>query len=189
MLRLANVVFWIALSLWLSLAMVGGIAAMAIFPAARELPLSLAGYEPFIAAEPEMGRELVAGHLVERVFALADTPRLACALVCAIALLAQLALIRKPPLARTRLAALAVGAGALLLGTFHALPAFQAKDRAYREAAATPGEGAVAKARVRNKEVVVAHSIASNVASVEVGAVLALIVLSSVASVGGGRRE
>ena len=189
MLRLANVVFWIALSLWLSLAMVGGIAAMAIFPAARELPLSMEGYEGFIAAEPVMGRQLVAGHLVERVFALADMPRLVCAIVCGLALLTQLALTRKPPLARTRLVALAVGAGALLAGTFYALPAFQAKDRAYREAAAIQGDAAVQRARVRHKEVTVAHELASNVAGVEVGAVLALIVLTSIASVGTGRRE
>jgi hypothetical protein len=189
MLRLANVVFWIALSLWLSLAMVGGIAAMAIFPAARELPLSMEGYEGFIAVEPVMGRQLVAGHLVERVFALADMPRLICAIVCGLALLTHLALTRKPPLARTRLVALAVGSGALLVGTFYALPAFQAKDRAYREAAAIQGDAATQKARVRHKEVTVAHEIASNVASAEVGAVLALIVLSSIASVGAGRRE
>lgn len=186
--RLANVVFWIALSLWLSFAMVGGIAAMAVFPAARELPLSMQGYEGFIAAEPVLGRQLVAGHLVERVFALADMPRLVCAIVCGLALLTQLALTRKPPLARTRLVALAVGAGALLLGTFYALPAFQAKDRAYREAAAT-GEAAVAEARIVKQDVDAAHGVASNIAGVEVGAVLALIVVSSLAAAGAGRRE
>lgn len=186
--RLVDVVMWVALSLWLALSLAGGIAAMAEFPAARELPLSMQGYEPFIAAEPVLGRQLVAGHLVERVFAVAEAPRLACAALTALALLAQLALSRKPAFARLRLSALAIGAAALLAGAFFALPAFQEQDRAYRLAAGADGGSGIAQAVERKPEVDLAHERASRISTIEVAAVLSLVVLSALAQSGAPRR-
>ena len=121
--RAASVVFWIALCLWFSLAVVGGLAAMAIFPAARELPISMQGYGAFLAAEPVMGRQLVAGYLVERVFEVALKPRFVLAAITVAAFVAQLILAHRQkctePLRRTRIAALACAVVALVLSLIH----------------------------------------------------------------------
>jgi hypothetical protein len=185
--RIVDIVFWLALSLWLALSIVGGIAAMAIFPEARELPISMDGYEAFILEDPVLGRQLIAGHLVERVFALAEAPRIACAVITGLALLAELALSRKPPLARLRLAALAVGAVALLAGTFWAMPGFQSQDRLYRESASRLET--VQQAIDMKPQVDAAHEMASRVATLEAAAVAGLIVLSAVAQRSGSARR
>jgi hypothetical protein len=185
--RLVDVVYWIALTLWVSLAIAGGLAAMAIFPAARELPLSMQGFEPFVANEPQLGRQLVAGHLVERVFAVAEGPRMVCAALAGLALLAQLALVRKPMLPRSRLLALAVASIALLVGAFSSLPNFQAADRNYRATAAADGAASPA-VEERKAEVDAAHALATRVSSTEVGALLLLVALSALAAGGAKAR-
>lgn len=183
--RLTDVVFSIALALWLALAVMGGFTAMAVFPAAREMPLSLAGYEAYLATEQTQGRQLIAGHLVEQVFTAANAPRVACAVVAALAILVQLALAKQPPFARTRLAILALALGTLLLGTMFTLPSFQSADRKYRALASTPDTIPLA---IEMKPLVdEAHERASRVATAEVGSVLALIALSAFAA-GGPRR-
>jgi len=185
--RVADLVFWLSASLWLAFALVGGVAAMAIFPAARELPLGLEGYEGFIATNPEQARLMIAGHLVERVFQLSDGARLVLAAVTALALLGQLALApRAGGFPRLRLAAAAVAAGALLIGALWVQPEFSERDRAYRAAARA---GDVEQANERKGEVDAAHATASRAASTEVGAILALIALSALGagrSSGGG---
>jgi hypothetical protein len=181
MLRLADLVFWLSASLWLAFALVGGVAAMAIFPAARELPLGMEGYEGFMAANPEQARLMIAGHLVERVFLLSDGVRMVVAAVAALALLGQLAFAPKGGFPRLRLAAIAVAAGALLIGTLWAQPGFSERDRAYRGAARA---GDAAQAMELKKGVDESHATASRAASTEVGALLVLISLSALA---GGR--
>lgn len=185
MVRLIDVVFWVTLSLWLALAIMGGFAAMAIFPASREMPLSLVGYEAFLAAEQTDGRQLIAGHLVEQVFTASHVPRVACAALAALALLGQLALLKQPPWARLRLAVLAFALGTLLVGSMFTLPAFQSADRKYRALASTPDT--VPLAIEMKPSVDEAHERASRVATAEVGTVLALIALSAFAA-GGQRR-
>lgn len=184
--RTADIVFWLAAALWLSLALVGGLAAMAIFPAARDLPLSMQGYEPFIAEHETLGRQLVAGHLVERVFAISTAPRFALAALAAVALLLQLGRSSRPPLFRLRLSAVAIAAIALTTSTFFLLPRFQEADRAYR-AAAIKAE-TIPEALAMKSEVDSAHENASRVATVEVVALLVLIGLSAAAGSGAARR-
>jgi hypothetical protein len=179
--RLADLVFWLSASLWLSFALVGGVAAMAIFPAARTLPLGMDGLEGFLATNPEQARLMIAGHLVERVFLLSDGVRMVLAAVAALALLGQLAFTPKGGFPRLRLAALAVAAGALLIGTLWAQPAFSERDQAYRGAARA---GDTAQALDLKEGVDEAHATASRAASTEAGALLALIALSALA---GGR--
>ncbi|MFM2164186.1 MAG: hypothetical protein RL325_623 [Planctomycetota bacterium] len=184
--RTTDIVFWLAASLWLSLALVGGLAAMAIFPAARDLPLSMEGYEPFVAEHATLGRQLVAGHLVERVFAVSTAPRFALAVLAAVAILLQLGRSARPPLFRLRLSALALAALALSASTFVLLPRFQAADREYRAAARKPET--IPEALAQKSAVDAAHEDASRAATLEVVALLALIGLSAAAGSGASRR-
>ena len=180
MLRFADIVFWIAIMLWFALAVVGGVAAMAIFPAARELPLSMAGYESFIGAEPVLGRQLVAGFFVERVFGLAQVPRAAVAALTVAALAAQLVLLHRAgaveSLRGLRIAATTCALAALAVG-FLAIIDFQIADRRYRGLAQderTLAEALVAKAVVDRE-----HAFASNVMTAEVVSLLALAALTA----------
>lgn len=183
--RVADVLFWILVSLWLAFAISGGVAAMAIFPAARELPLSLEGYEGFLAASPEQGRMLVAGHLAEQVFALTERARLVLAPLTVLAMLAQFALVPRPVMVRKRLAAVFVAAAALLAGAFWSQPAFSARDAEYRAAARA---GRVEEANTAKAAVDAAHERASRIATTEILGVLVLIVLSAWSAGGGTRR-
>ncbi|MFM1869108.1 MAG: hypothetical protein RL591_2516 [Planctomycetota bacterium] len=189
--RAASVVFWIALCLWFSLAVVGGLAAMAIFPAARELPISMQGYEAFLAAEPVMGRQLVAGYLVERVFEVALQPRYVLAAITVAAFVAQLILAHREkctePLRRTRIAALACAVAALVVGSV-LLVGFRAADQKYRALAST--EKMIGEAIATKPFVDAAHENASRAASAEVFALLALagLTAAAAASNAGGRR-
>jgi hypothetical protein len=178
--RLADIAFWLSLLLWFALAVVGGIAASAIFPAARELPLSMQGYEAFLAAEPILGRQLVAGYLVERVFDLSLKPRFALAAITVAAFVLQLTLAhregRTEPLRRVRIAALACAVGALVAGAV-LLFAFRGADRKYRALAYS--ESRIAEAVATKPFVDDAHENVSRAATAEV---LALLVLAGLAA-------
>jgi hypothetical protein len=186
--RVADIVFWLALMLWFSLAVVGGVAAMAVFPAARELPLSMAGYESFIAAEPMLGRQLVAGFLVERVFDLAQQPRVVLAAIAVAALAVRLALSQRAksvePLRGLRIAAV-VGAVAAVGVSFAALEGFRGADARYRALAADASTRA--QAIEAKTEVDRTHAFASRVATAEVLSLLAAAMLTAAAA--GGRRR
>ncbi|MFN5494995.1 MAG: hypothetical protein ACK5C3_00265 [bacterium] len=186
--RAADIVFWLALLMWFAFAVVGGVAAMAIFPAARELPLSMTGYESFIAAAPTLGRQLVAGFLVERVFDLAQRPRIVLAAIAVAALAVQLAISQRAksaePLRGLRIAAL-VAAVASVGVSLAALEGFRAADAKYRALAAdetTRSQAIDAKAEVDRT-----HAFASRVATAEVVSLLALAGLSA-AGMGARRR-
>jgi sugar phosphate permease len=189
--RAASVVFWIALCLWFSLAVVGGLAAMAIFPAARELPISMQGYEAFLAAEPVMGRQLVAGYLVERVFEVALQPRYVLAAITVAAFVTQLIVAHREkcdePLRRTRIAALTCAVAALVVGSV-LLVGFRAADQKYRALAGT--EKLIGEAIATKPFVDAAHENASRAATAEVFALLALagLTAAAAASTAGGRR-
>ena len=186
MLRWADIVFWLAISLWLALAVAGGLAAAAIFPRARDLELSLAGYEAFLAAHREEGRLLIAGYFAERVFLLAQTPRLVLAAVAALALVVQLKCAPASPLGKSRLAALAVAAAALLFGSLWTIDGFRALDQKYRAMARTPA--LIDEAIALKPELDAAHGLASRTMTVEVVAVLVLVGLSAATARGAQRR-
>jgi hypothetical protein len=186
--RVADIVFWLAIMLWFALAIVGGVAAMAIFPAARELPISMAGYESFIADEPVLGRQLVAGFLVERVFEVAQAPRLILATIATAALVAQCWFAyranTREPLRGLRVAALVCAFGALLV-SFVAIAGFRGADNKYRAPSIVRGERAEALAT--KPFVDDAHAFASRAMTVEVVTLLALAGLTA-AGIGARRR-
>ncbi|MFM7052361.1 MAG: hypothetical protein ACKOYN_09545 [Planctomycetota bacterium] len=170
----------VALAAWLALAAAGGIAAAGVFPRARELGLSLEGYAQFLAAEPEQGRMLVAGHLVERVFMLVDGPRMVVAVACVLLALVARRLGRLGGAAGIlALAAVAAAALSCAIGVYRVQPSFQEVDGRYR-AKALAGE--VADALVLKKQVDAAHTLASRVASAEVLAVLLAVAAAAAAA-------
>jgi len=186
--RVADIVFWLALMLWFAMAIVGGVAAMAVFPAARELPLSMQGYESFIAAEPVLGRQLVAGFLVERVFDIAQAPRLILATIAAAALVAQCWFAyragTREPLRGLRVGAFACAVVALLVSLV-AIAGFRGVDLKYRALASD--DRWRAEALATKPFVDDAHAFASRAATAEVVSLLALGGLTA-AGIGGRRR-
>lgn len=174
-LRLLVAFVAVLLSLWLALAVAGGVAAAAVFPAAKSLPISLAGFDAFAAARPEEARVLAAGHLVERVFELTGTFR--CVLGALAVLLAVASALAAPRLERVRALPIAAGLAGLalasaLVGNFIVQPDFQNWDRQYRNAA---GAGDLVAADTLKREVDRGHLAASRTATLEVGALLLAI--------------
>ncbi len=162
----------IAVGLWLGLAIAGGVAAAAIFPAARELDLSLAGYEAFLAAEPELGRMLVAGHLAERVFDLTGPLRTALGLVAAALVVAALPWRSLRPVHIAAALALGIALTGLFVGRFVSERDFRSEDAAYRALALS---GDIEAARAKKPAVDGAHDAASRLASTEALALVALV--------------
>ena len=162
----------IAVGLWLGLALAGGVAAAAIFPAARELDLSLAGYEAFLAAEPELGRMLVAGHLAERVFDLTGPLRTVLGLVSAALVVAALPWRSLRPVHIAAALALGIALTGLFVGRFVSERDFRSEDAAYRSLARA---GDIDAARAKKPAVDGAHDAASRLASTEALALVALV--------------
>ena len=171
----------ILLALWLALVLAGAIAATTIFPTARETPLSLEGFETFVQADATQGRMLIAGVLVQSVFVFTAQARLWIALV-AVSLIMVCA--RRKDCRRTdhlRLGASVIALIALLFGVFWAQPQFAVEETAYRNAAR---DGQLEVTRALKPAVDAAHSNASRLASVEVIALLVVLV-----TIGGTRRD
>lgn len=164
----------VAVGLWLALAIAGGVAAAAIFPAARSLELSLAGYEAFLAAEPELGRTLVAGYLAERVFDLTGPLRTGLALAAAALVVAALPWRALRPVHIAAALALAIALTGLFVGRFVSERDFRSEDAAYRALAKA---GQIDAARAKKPSVDAAHDSASRLASTEALALLALVAL------------
>jgi len=162
----------IAVGLWLALAIAGGVAAAAIFPAARGLELSLAGYEAYLAAEPELGRMLVAGYLAERVFDLTGPLRTVMGLVAAALVLAALPWRTLRPVHVAAAIALAIALTGLFVGRFVGERDFRSEDAAYRALAKA---GDIEAARAKKPAVDGAHDAASRLASTEALALVALV--------------
>ncbi len=84
---LTNLVFWLALCLWLAAPVTAGIAAMNTFGTLPDMPLQLDEYAGFPASEH--GR-LAAGMVMERNFFVVDLVQFVCAPLTVIALLLQI---------------------------------------------------------------------------------------------------
>lgn len=66
--KLCNLVYWLALAVWLGALMTGGIAAAFVFGTLPDLGVELARYAGFYTADPAAHANLAAGHIMERVF-------------------------------------------------------------------------------------------------------------------------
>ena len=179
--RIFALVFLVLIACWFALALAGGVAAAAIFPAARELELSLAGYEEFIALRPTEGRMLVAGFLAESVFSFSNGIRLVVAPLSVVAFLALGSMGGRTGLLSLRGLAIAVASLTLMGGVLWVQPEFSARDREYRAAARA---GDVDAAEALKSGVDLAHGRAATFASIEAIALLVAIA----ASAGSGRR-
>lgn len=167
---------------WFALAAAGGLAASAIFPAARGLELSMPEYAAFVAEEPELGRMMVAGHMAERVFEVTGMLRVPVAALAALAVAAFI-LVRGWRLA-TILAALALltASVAMAASVWWLQPAFQREDARYREAARA---GDIDRALAEKVAVDASHATASRAAGTEA---LALLVLAALVAATGAAR-
>lgn len=170
---------------WFALAAAGGIAASAIFPAARALDLSMPGYADFLASEPDLGRMMVAGHLAERVFEWTGALRVPVAALTAIAVAAFI-LVRGRRLA-TLVAALALATASVAMSAsvWWLQPGFQREDARYREAARA---GDLDRALAAKVPVDAAHAAASRAAGTEALALLVLAAIVAAAGPVGGTR-
>jgi hypothetical protein len=148
-------VFALLLACWLASAVAGGIAAASIFPAARELALSLAVFE--------------------------TANYMQCWLApCTVVVFIMLGI--SGPRGSWRSAALLVAVSSFAALLWWAQPAFTAADAQYRDAARG---GDVAAALALKPAVDSAHALASNCAKIEVLALLVLIASSSSTSARG----
>ncbi len=144
--RLIDLAYWISLASWFAVAIAGGLAASAIFPLARDLPISMEGYEGFLAAEPELGRTLIAGFFAQSVFELTSRAQMLLMPIFLITVLLRSATGLAPSAWRTRVGRLAliVAVGASVLMLAWAMPSFDRVLESYR-AAARGGDAAAAQ--------------------------------------------
>ncbi len=135
--RIIDIAYWISLAAWLAVVVAGGLAASAIFPTARDLPISMEGYEGFLAAEPALGRTLIAGFFAQSVFELTSRAQLILIPTFLIALLLRNATGLTPSAWRTKVGrlALSVAIGASLLLLCWTMPMFDRVLESYRAAA------------------------------------------------------
>jgi hypothetical protein len=92
-LRIVNVVYWLALIVWISALISAGVAAMNVFPALDGLPLQLEQYAAYPAGEHP---RLAAGRIMEGVFFLVDVLQFIAIPLTILALLAQFLIFRLP---------------------------------------------------------------------------------------------
>ena len=139
--KLCNVVYWLALAVWLAVLVTAGVSAIAVFTTLGEMNVSLEAYalfEPDESDVPNAHAHLAAGHVLEPVFTLVDIVQFAMIPLILITLVVQFTVfkqkIRRPAnLIRTGCIVIAAG-----LFAFHALaraPQMNRDLQAYRDAA------------------------------------------------------
>jgi len=91
--KIVNVIYWLALIVWISALISAGVAAMNVFPSLDTLPLQLEQYAAYPAGEHP---RLAAGRIMEGVFFLVDVLQFIAIPLTVLALLAQLLFFRLP---------------------------------------------------------------------------------------------
>ncbi|MSR41120.1 MAG: hypothetical protein EXS10_04375 [Phycisphaerales bacterium] len=181
MARIIDIGYWISLTAWFAVALAGGLAAAAIFPTARQLPISMEGYEGFLAAEPELGRTLIAGFLAQSVFALTSRAQMILLPVFVIMVLLQNATGIAPSAWRNKLGrlALCVAAGATAISLFWSMPMFDQSLEAYRSAARGGDVPAAMNIKVTLDEY---HSYSTMLGTTTLLAILVIVLTSSLSA-------
>ena len=91
MLRTANIIFWLALSLWIAALVSGGIAAYAVFGELPTMSMHLPRYHATPPAEHGM---IAAGHVMQTVFRVTDILQAIAAPLAILAMIIDVALLR-----------------------------------------------------------------------------------------------
>lgn len=86
-LKINNIVYWLALSLWLAALASAGIAAMNVFPTTDAMPLTL---DDWPMREGIEHNRLLAGHIMDGVFFAADAVQFVCVPLVVLTLVVQL---------------------------------------------------------------------------------------------------
>jgi len=144
--NVVNIIYWLALTIWIAALISAAVAAMNVFPTLDETVLTLERYAEYPEAEHP---RLLAGRIMERVFFLVDLLQFGAAPVAVLALLVQVFVFGMP----LRRAGHIIRAGCIVaaagLLTYHATllaPGMNRELRAYW-AAAEAGEIEAARAR------------------------------------------
>ena len=139
--KLCNMVYWLALTIWLAVLVTAGVSAVAVFTTLGEMDVSLEAYatfEPDESVVPNAHAHLAAGHVLEPVFTLVSFVQFALIPLMLITLIAQFTVFQQKirrPANLIRTACIVIAAG---LFAFHALaraPQMNRDLQAYWDAA------------------------------------------------------
>ena len=139
--KLCNMVYWLALTIWLAVLVTAGVSAVAVFTTLGEMDVSLeayAAFEPDESDVPNAHAHLAAGHVLEPVFTLVSFVQFALIPLMLITLIAQFTVFQQKirrPANLIRTACIVIAAG---LFVFHALaraPQMNRDLQAYWDAA------------------------------------------------------
>lgn len=186
--RIIDIGYWLALTAWFAVALCGGLAASAIFPTARGMSLSLEGYEGFLAAEPELGRTLIAGFLAQSVFDLTMRAQWILVPVFLIMVLLQNATSISPSLGRQRIGrlALCIAVGASVISIFWSVPKFNESLEAYRTTARSGDAAAAANVKLTVDDY---HSYSTTLGTATLASLLVIVVTSATSAPFRRRRD
>jgi hypothetical protein len=177
-LRLFNVLYWLALIIWIGALLTTAIAAAAVFGQLKLMPIHLESYASYPADEHW---SLAAGTIMEQVFAIVDLIQFVAAPLLLIALTVQLAALGYPLRRASNIirAACIVGAAALLAFRMITLaPAMNRELHQYWQAAA---DGNIEVARAHRDAFSRDHPAAERVFSVSFLLLLVAAAASAVA--------
>jgi len=174
------IVYWLGLTVWITAIGSAGIAAMAVFGTLGDerVPVQLDDYAAYPQAEH--GR-LLAGQIMDRVFAVVDRTQLVCAAIVVITLLAQLVSRRFPRRPISNVVRTITIAAAAVIVSAHVLaiaPPMNAELGAYRAAAATGDTELAAEHRAAFNQL---HPVAEQLLRAELGLLLVAVAASALA--------
>lgn len=179
--KLCNMVYWLALALWLGALMSAGIAAGSTFSVLTKMDISIARYAEFVPDEadiPNAHSNLAAGHVLEPVFWITNAVQFVAIPLVILALAAQLLFFKQHKNKFSnfiRTACIIISAG---LFAYHAFAVSQPMNqdlRAYWQAAE---EGDIQAASDHREGLLSRHGTAKNILS----ATLLLVVIVTAAS-------
>lgn len=134
-LALCNIVYWLALTTWVSVVVAAGVAATATFTTLPDLGLTI---EQFAAFDQTQHGRIAAGMVMEPVFTFVDLVQVAAALFVVIALVLQVALFKVRGWSLSsllRIACIAAAIGLFAWRAFTLTPEMNSNLRAYWRAA------------------------------------------------------
>jgi hypothetical protein len=135
MLRAANIIFWLALTLWIAGLVSSGIAAYAVF---GELPTMSMQLQRFEAAAPAEQGMIAAGHVMQKVFRVTDIVQYLAASLATLTMVIDLVLLgerRRWMSNALRIMCITIAGGVLLFRAMDLTPRMDRELRAYWAAA------------------------------------------------------
>lgn len=179
--KLCNMVYWIALALWLGALMSAGIAAGCTFSVLTKMDISIARYSEFVPDEadiPNAHEKLAAGHILEPVFLITNAVQLISIPLVLLTLAAQLFVFNQHKSKFSnfiRTVCIIISAGIFAYHAFALSPPMNRDLRSYWQAAQ---EGDIQDAKSHRNELLSRHETAKIILS----ATLLLVLIATAAS-------